>query len=284
MKHVDLSVPGYAQRKLIKWQHQKPLQLQHSPYQAAPIIYRAKVQAPAPLTPAQVKKVQEIVGAFIWYGQACAPTLTAALSAIAPRQTKGTDAVMAACHQFLDYLATHPNAAIQYKASDMVLAFNTDASYLSEIDGKSRAATYYYLTQKGNKSFHNGAIDVLSTIIKHVISSSSEAESGTLFYRCKRAIPYRVTLEEMGHPQDKTPVTIDNSTAHGLTMGTMNSKASKSNDMRFQWLKCCKAQRLFRLLWDRGHTNRADYPSKHHQAAHHQEVRASLVHDWILPQ
>ena len=290
MRHVDLSVPGYVPRKLIKWQHKKPSRPQHSPYQAAPISYGAKVQAPvpsdetAPLTPAQVKKVQEIVGAFIWYGQACDPTLTAALSAIASRQTKGTDAVMAACHQFLDYLATHPNAAIRYKASDMVLAFDTDASYLSEIGGKSRAAAYYYLTKKGNKLFHNGAIDVFSTIIKHVMSSASEAETGALFYGCKRAIPYRVTLEEMGHPQDKTPVTTDNNTAHGLTMGTMNSKASKSNDMRFQWLKCRKAQGLFRFLWARGHLNRADYPSKHHQASHHQRVRPSVVYDRVLPQ
>ena len=224
------------------------------------------------------------MGAFIWYGQACDPTLTATLSAIASRQTKGTEAVLAACHQLLDYLATHPDAAIRYHASDMILAFDTDASYLSEMDGKSRAAAYYYMTKKGQKEFTNGAVDILSTIIKHVMSSASEAETGALYYGCKRAIPYRVTLEEMGHPQGKTPVTTDNNTAHGLTMGTMNSKASKSNDMRFQWLKCRKAQRIFRFLWARGHSNRADYPSKHHQASHHQRMRPSVVHDRVLPQ
>ena len=290
MKHVDLSVPGYVQRKLTKWQHPNPKKPQHSPYQAAPIVYGTKVQQPvpsdvtAPLTDAQIKHVQEIVGAFIWYGQACDPTLTASLSAISSRQTKGTDAVLAACHQLLDYLATHPNAAIRYHASDMILAFDTDASYLSEMDGKSRAAAYYFMTRKGKKEFTNGAVDVLSTIIKHVMSSASEAETGALYYGCKRAIPYRVTLEEMGHPQGKTPVTTDNNTAHGLTMGTMNSKASKSNDMRFQWLKCRKAQRIFRFLWARGHSNRADYPSKHHQASHHQRVRPSVVVDKVLPQ
>jgi hypothetical protein len=290
MKRVDLSVPGFVNRKLTKWQHKKPTRPQHSPYQAAPIVYGAKTQKPvqsdvtAPLTDKQIKLVQEIVGAFIWYGQACDPTLTATLSAIASRQTKGTEAVLAACHQLLDYLATHPDAAIRYHASDMILAFDTDASYLSEMDGKSRAAAYYYMTKKGQKEFTNGAVDILSTIIKHVMSSASEAETGALYYGCKRAIPYRVTLEEMGHPQGKTPVTTDNNTAHGLTMGTMNSKASKSNDMRFQWLKCRKAQRIFRFLWARGHSNRADYPSKHHQASHHQRMRPSVVHDRVLPQ
>ena len=291
MRHVDLSVPGYVGRKLIKYQHPMPTKPQHSPYQAAPIIYGAKVQQPtapdtsAPLTDEQIKHVQDIVGTFIWYGRACDPTLAAGLSAIGSRQTKGTAAVLAASHQLLDYLATHPNAAIRYHASDMVLAFDTDASYLSEVGGKSRAAAYYYMTREGNRAFTNGAVDVLSTIIKHVMSSASEAESGALYYGCKRAMPYRTTLEEMGHPQTKpTPVTTDNNTAHGLAIGTMSSKASKPNDMRFQWLKCRAAQRLFRFLWAKGHTNRADYPSKHHQASHHQRVRPSYVIDRLMPQ
>ena len=291
MGHVDLSVPGYVGRKLTKYQHPKPTRPQHSLYLAAPVEYGAKVQNPVekdtsdPLSAEQIKHVQDIVGSFIWYGRACDPTLAAALSAISARQAKGTKNVLAACHHLLDYLATHPDAAIRYRASDMILAFDTDASYLSEVGAKSRAAAYYYMTRKGDRAFTNGAVDVLSTIIKHVMSSASEAETGALYYGCKRAIPYRVTLEEMGHPQtDPTPVTTDNNTAHGLTMGTTNSKASKSNDMRFQWLKCRKAQRLFRFLWARGIRNRADYPSKHHPAHHHIKVRPSLVVDRILPQ
>ena len=63
----------------------------------------------------------------------------------------------------------------------------------------------------------------------------------------------------MGHPQDNpTPVTNDNNTAHGLIMGTMTSKSSNSNGMRFQWLKCRKSQRLFEFLWARGPKNCAD--------------------------
>ena len=291
MGYVDLSVPGYVQRKLTKYQHAKPTRPQHSPYLAAPIQYGAKIQTPTPpdtttpLSDAQIKHVQDIVGSFLWYGRACDPTLMAALSAIGSRQTKGTKKVMEACHHLLDYLASHPNAAIRYHSSDMILAFDTDASYLSEVNARSRAAAYYYMTRKGNRAFTNGAIDVLSTIIKHVMSSASEAETGALYYGCKRALPYRVTLEEMGHPQtEPTPVTTDNNTAHGLTMGTMTSKASKSNDMRFQWLKCRKAQRLFKFLWARGHLNRADYPSKHHPAHHHQKVRPSVVVDRLPPQ
>ena len=89
MKHVDLSVPGYVQRKRKKYQHKDPQKPQHSPYQAAPIIYGAKTQTPvpsdttAPLDDEQIHVVQDIVGTFVWYGRACDPTLAAALSAIA---------------------------------------------------------------------------------------------------------------------------------------------------------------------------------------------------------
>ena len=185
---------------------------------------------------------------------------------------------MAACHQLLDYLVTHCNAAIWYHDSDIILSFDTDASYLSELGGKSRATDYYYMTNKYQKEFNNGAIYVLSTIIKHVMFSASKSDTGAINYRCKRAIPYRVTLQEMGHPQSEpTPVTTDNNTSHGLKMGTINSKASNSNNMRFQWLNFRKAQRVFTFLWARRTKNRANYPSKHHHGPHHIHVRPNFI-------
>ena len=158
-----------------------------------------------------------------------------------------------ACHQLLDYVATHPNATIRYCASDMILALDTDGSYLSEPNAKSRAAAYFYLTKNNEPDFHNGAVLVLSAIIKHIMASASKTELAALFYGCKEAIPLRTTLEEMGHAQTRpTPVTTDNATAVSLTMETMIPKSSKAMDMRFHWLKSRRAQRLFRYLWDKG--------------------------------
>jgi hypothetical protein len=82
------------------------------------------------------------------------------------------------------------------------------------------------------------------------MSSASEAELAALYYGCQQATPIRVTLEEMGHPQPApTPVTTDNITVQGLTLGTMTPKASKSNDQQFNWLKCHNAQCQFKYLW-----------------------------------
>ncbi len=94
-----------------------------------------------------------------------------------------------ACHQLLDYVATHHNAGIRYKACNMVLLVHTDASYLSKSGGKSRAAGHFYLSNCNDKDFNNGAILTLSTIIKYIMSSASEAELAALYYGCKLAAP-----------------------------------------------------------------------------------------------
>jgi hypothetical protein len=121
----------------------------------------------------------------------------------------------------------------------MILAIYTDTSYAR----KSRKSGHFYLTNDGNKTFNNGTILTLSFIIKHIMSSMSEAELAALYYGCKLTIPLCTTLIKMGHPQHKcTMVTTNNITATGLTMGTMTPKASKSMNQRFHWLKCLHAQ------------------------------------------
>ena len=160
----------------------------------------------APLTPAALKRVQDIVGTLLYYGRAVDPTLLTALSSIAARQSNGTQAIATACDQLLDYAATHPNAGIRYKTCDMILAVHTDASYLSEPGGKSQASAHFYLTNTDDEDFNNGAILTLSSIIKHVMSSASKSELAALYYGCKLAFPIRTTLEEMGHPEPLMPM------------------------------------------------------------------------------
>jgi hypothetical protein len=94
-----------------------------------------------------------------------------------------------ACHQLLDYIATHPNAGIWYKACNMVLLVHTNTSYLSKAGGKSRAASHIYLSNCNDEDFNNGAILTLSTIIKHIMLSASKAELAMLYYGCKLAAP-----------------------------------------------------------------------------------------------
>ena len=179
--------------------------------------------------------------------------------------------------RLLDYVATHLNAGIRYVASDMILNFHSEASYLLEPKAKIRAGGHFWIGNKDDEDFNNRAIVTLSSVIKHVMSSSSESELVALFYNCKAALPLHVNLEEVGHRQPMMPVTIDNSTAHGLIQSTMIPKAYKSIDMRLHWLKCRMVQRIFDIMWRRGTNNRADYHTKVHPIKHYEEQRPNFV-------
>jgi hypothetical protein len=71
-----------------------------------------------------------------------------------------------------------------------------------------------------------------------VMSSAAEAELGALFINAKTAVSMRRTLEELGHPQPRTPIQTDNATAHALLTNKILPKALKAMDMRFHWLRC----------------------------------------------
>ena len=60
---------------------------------------------------------------------------------------------------------------------------------------------------------NNGAVLNTAKIIKAVMSSAAEAELGAMFINAREAVPARITLEELGHKQPRTPMQIDNSTA-----------------------------------------------------------------------
>ena len=47
----------------------------------------------------------------------------------------------------LDYVATHPDASVTYRASDMILASESDASYLSAQNGRSQVGAIHYFTK-----------------------------------------------------------------------------------------------------------------------------------------
>ena len=61
-----------------------------------------------------------------------------ALNTLAEQQSSPTKNTESAIAHFLDYAATNTSAIIQYKASDMILHIDSDASYLSEPRAHSR--------------------------------------------------------------------------------------------------------------------------------------------------
>ena len=165
----------------------------------------------------------------------------------------------------------------------MKLAAHSDASYLIEPKARSRAGGHFFLSNNAEIPANNGAILNIAHIIKHVMSSATEAKLAGLYIIARKSVYIRIILEEMGHKQPPTPLQTDNSMADGVVNGKITPKRTKAMDMRFHWLRCREAQHQFRFFWRPGHTNKADYWTKHHCAAHHIEKRKEiLTHKSVL--
>ena len=125
---------------------------------------------------------------------------------------------------------------------------------------------------------NNGAIHVIAKMIKNVVSSAAEAEIAGIFTNAKEAVPTKLTLEEMGHPQPPTEIATDNMTASGMLNKTFKQTRSKAIDMNYHWARDRIAQKQFKLKWERGIDNLADYFTKHHSPAHHKKMRPMHLH------
>jgi hypothetical protein len=195
-RHVDLAMVKYVMKQMTKYGHVAPLKPQHCPYSPNPIKYGKDNQAPSPLDDSPLldaagkKRVQQIVGSFLYYARAVDPTILMALSEISSQQSAPTENTMKRVNQFLDYMWTHPDAIIRYRASDMILNVHSDASYLSAPKARSRAGGYFFLgslPRDGDPIKLNGAIHVTCTILKLVAASAAEAELGALFLNAQEA-------------------------------------------------------------------------------------------------
>ena len=213
-----------------------------------------------------------------------------ALGTLATAQNEGTKATADACTQLLNYCATHPNATVRFHASDMILHVHSDASYLSEPKARSRVGGLHYLSSRPRDPLKppdendtppplNGAVHIVSNIMRQVLASAAEAETGGLFYNGQEAATIRTTLAELGDPQPLRPIQTDNSTVAGISNYTVKQRRSKAIDMHFYWIRDCVNQGEFLVHWKRGADNHADYFTKHHSPSHHRLKRSLYLRD-----
>ena len=117
-KEVHLSMLGYVQRALQRFNHETPNKKQCQPYPHVPIVYGNKTQYTAPddtsplLSEAGKKYIQQVTGVFLYYARAVDGTMLTALSAIASDRATPTTSTMAKCKQFLNYAATQQEAVL----------------------------------------------------------------------------------------------------------------------------------------------------------------------------
>ena len=106
--------------------------------------------------------------------------------------------------QFLDYITTQEEAILTFNASNMQLAVHSNASYLIKPKARSRAGGHFFLSNNSLIPPNNGAILNITHIIRHVMSSATEAMLAALYIMAREAVYIRIILEEMGHAQPPT--------------------------------------------------------------------------------
>jgi hypothetical protein len=228
-------MPTYAIKNLTRYNHPAQLKLQHCPYTPNPITYGRDNKATTPSDTSQLlnaagkKPIQQIDGSFLFCARAVNPTIFMALSAIAPQQSAPTEETLAHVNQFLDYIWTHTDAKIHYRASNMILNVHSDASYLSAPKAQSHAGGYFFLgsiPQDSEPIIINGDTHITCTILKLVAASAAEAKLGALFLNAQEAKVLRLVLEELGHPQPPAPIHINNTTTVGIVNNTIKRQWS----------------------------------------------------------
>ena len=128
-----------------------PKILQRPPYLVVPIKFGKGAQDPIPedtpreASKCEILKVNEVVRIIQYYATTVDMTALMALSTIASEQAKATGHNIETIEQLLDYMASHPDATMRFRASDMILNIHLDASCLSVSNGRSRACGPFFL-------------------------------------------------------------------------------------------------------------------------------------------
>ena len=283
LRQVHLLMPEYVPDALKRFKRVRPRRIQNAPHASAAIIYGDKRQfAKEEIEEDELDAsgklfVQQLLGTFLYYGRAVDSTMLVALGSIATDQARPTKTTLEKVEQFLDYAASQDYAVVSYHASDMVMAVHSDASYLSESKARSIAGGHFFMANDHEFPSNNGAVHTVAQIIRNVMTSACEAEIGAMFVNAREAVPMRQTLQEMGHPQPKTPMQTDNIATQQVVTNNVQPKRTKSMDKNFHWLRDRAAQQQFCYYWRPGPKNLADYHTKHHPGKHHQNMRGEFL-------
>ena len=280
---ITLSMPGYVEKALKRFGQAKRLGAK-SPMIYTPIIRGPEGQFTRPPSAASTKSVdaatktfvQEVTGVFLFYSRAVDPTMLAAVNRISTQQAKPTVGTLDAIDRLLSYAEQYPNSTIVFKPSNMQLCGQSDASYTSESEARSRAGGILHFGLNHDGSV-NGAIDYMSSIIHTVCSSVAEAEYAALFLLGREATSARNILSDLGYPQGTTALICDNECAVGLATDSVKQKRSKAIDMRYHWIRDQVRQGKFQVKWEQGAKNLADYFTKAHPVHHYVTMRRMYV-------
>ena len=275
---LDISIPGYVEDFLLKLGFHDLKGADSPGVYTPPLLGRkgshmADITEYTPCTDDEKLLVQKVVGKCTYYGGAVDPSIVHAVNDIA---TSGfTSNSMTKMMRLVNYLSRYPNASIRYNASDMTLKAYSDASFLSETGARSKTGYMFYL---GELSARSAPIECATSIIPVIVSSVGEAEYAGVFAAAQRGIGIKDTLSALGHIQGATEIKCDNACAVGLANSNIKEKMSKAIDKDFHWVRDRVNRGQYKVTWEEGKSNRADFFTKTLPVHEHKIQQHLLVH------
>ena len=106
----------------------------------------------------------------------------------------------------MDQSATQEKAVLTYNANNMKLTAHSNTTYLSELKAHTRTGDHFFLSSDSSVPHNNGANLNITHIIKHVMSSVTEAKLATLYIVARQTVYICIILEELRHKQQPTPL------------------------------------------------------------------------------
>jgi hypothetical protein len=90
--------------------------------------------------------------------------------------------------QLLDYLATQEDTVLSYHTSDMVIAVNSNSSYLSKPKACSRAGGHFFHSRDTTVPQNNGTVLNIAHIFKNIMSLATKAKLAGLYIMALKAM------------------------------------------------------------------------------------------------
>ena len=204
------------------------------------------------------------------------------------QQTSVTDNTRKRTEDLLDYVVTHPDAKIRYRALSMILQIHTDVSYLSEPKARSRTVGHYFLgcppppSKSTNPPQQHNLHVVHRPKVCSIIRGGSRVRG--IIFKHKRRASITTYDGRKEHPQPPTPIHCNNATTVGIVNKTVKKK-HRSRPMEIRYFYSCDQVKRgnFDVQWHPGLECLGYYPSKHHIALHHQNVQPIYLHTKYSP-
>jgi len=191
---VHLSIPGYVQKALTRFQHPPPKKRQDQPYPHVKPRAKKQYSQEDDDSPALNKAGKNSFKRYAecsfslrgrLMGDYSLPSALSRPNRQTRRKNNGALQTIPRLHGITGRHCTH------LPSEQLILVIHSDASYPSEPKSRIRAGGHMFMAGKDKIPINNGAVLNISQITRTVTSSAAEAELGALFINAKTAVSMR---------------------------------------------------------------------------------------------